>query len=78
MTETEEDDDQEDDCYQVTLHQSNLLTESCMKVFVAEAISSAILNSGATSTVARKDWMDFNVRLLIFRKAAFDHIFKFR
>ena len=44
--------------HEVTLYQSNLITEDCMKVFVAESIGCAILDSGATSTVSGKKWMD--------------------
>ena len=48
----------EDQDHQVTLFESNLITEKCMQIFVAEAACTAILDSGATSTVAGKDWME--------------------
>ena len=44
--------------HEVTLFQSNLITEDCLKIFVAESIGSAILDSGASSTVSGKNWMD--------------------
>ena len=48
----------ESDAYQVTLFQSNLLTPESMKTFVSESMSGAILDSGATATVAGRTWMD--------------------
>ena len=45
----------------MTLYQSNLITESSMKVFVAEFIGSAILDSGATYTVSGKAWVNVYV-----------------
>ena len=41
-----------------TLFQSNLIDQDCMKIFVSESISAAVLDSAATSTVAGKTWMD--------------------
>ena len=45
----------DDDPHQVTLFQSNLVTGDCMKIFVAESMCSAILDSGATATVSGKN-----------------------
>ena len=47
-----------DESHNVTLFQSNLIMEEHMKTFVAESFSSAILDSGATATVAGKTWVD--------------------
>ena len=54
----------DDDPHQVTLFQSNLVTGDCMKIFVAESMCSAILDSGATATVSGKNWMDAYVESL--------------
>lgn len=43
---------------QVTLFQSNLISENSIKTFVSESFSCAILDSGATSTVAGKVWVE--------------------
>ena len=48
----------EDYEHQVTLYQSHLLTDESMKIFVAESFSCAILDSGATATVAGETWMN--------------------
>lgn len=42
--------------HEVVLYQSNLILEEDYKVFVAESSISAILDCGASSTVAGKDW----------------------
>ena len=44
--------------HHITLYQSALIAESSMKVFVAESLSAAILDSGASSTVCGKVWVD--------------------
>ena len=44
--------------HQVTLFQSNLVTDDCMKIFTAESMRSATLDFGASSTVSGKKWMD--------------------
>ena len=44
--------------HHVTLFQSNLIDQDCMKIFVSELLSTAVLDSAATSTVAGKTWMD--------------------
>ena len=59
----EEFEDTYDDCdgqleHHVTLFQSAFIGESAMKTFVAESFSSAILDSGASSTVSGKTWVD--------------------
>ena len=43
--------------HQITLFQSNLVTDDHMKTFVSEAFSAAVLDSGAPATVAGKVWM---------------------
>ena len=59
FTETfEEFDEEVTENHQVTLFESNLITENCMKIFVAESACSAILDSGATSTVSGKAWIE--------------------
>ena len=50
--------DVDDNNHHVTLYQSNMITEDQMNVFVSESFNSAILDSGATSTVAGKTWME--------------------
>ena len=67
IQEQEQDDEKN---HQVTLYQSSLITENCMKVFVAESIGSAILDSGATSTVSGESWMDVYVDSLTPEKKA--------
>ena len=44
--------------HHVTLFQSNLIDQDCTKVFVSESLSTAVLDSVATSTVDGKTWMD--------------------
>ena len=44
--------------HHVTLLQSNLIDQDCMKIFISESLSAAVLDSAATSTVAGKTWMD--------------------
>ena len=44
--------------HHVTLFQSNLIDQDCMKIFVSESLSTAVLDSAVTSTVAGKTWMD--------------------
>ena len=44
--------------HDVVLYQSNLLTEREFKIFVAESSTSAILDCGASATVAGKVWFD--------------------
>ena len=51
----QDDEDVEDN---VTLYQSNLITDEHMRTFVSESFNCAILDSGATSTVAGKTWID--------------------
>ena len=53
---TEDDDDDKD--IEIALYQSNLITEKDYHIFVAEASASAILDSGASATVAGKIWFD--------------------
>ena len=53
--ESSEGDNQE---YDIILYQSNLLTEDQYKNFVAESCVSAILDSGASATVAGKVWFE--------------------
>ena len=45
-----------DDNHEVTLYQSNMVTDEQMKTFVAESFNSAILDSGATTSVAGRLW----------------------
>ena len=52
------------DDHHVTLYQSNLITEEHMKTFVCESFNCAILDSGATSTVAGKVWTECYVESL--------------
>ena len=42
----------------ITLFQSSLLTTVSMKVFVSKSLTAAILDSGVSSTVAGKIWVD--------------------
>ena len=44
--------------YDVVLYQSNLITEADYQTFVAEAATSAILDSGAPANVAGKIWFE--------------------
>ena len=44
--------------YEVTLYQSNMITDEQVKIFVAESLNSAILDSGATSSVAGRVWLE--------------------
>ena len=44
--------------FDIVLYQSNLLTDTDFKVFVSESLTSAILDSGASATVAGKTWFD--------------------
>ena len=53
---------EEESDHNVTLFQSTLLTDESLKVFVSESFSSAILDSGATSTVSGKVWMESYVQ----------------
>ena len=43
------------------MFQSNLIDQDCMKTFVSELLSAAVLDSAATSTVAGKTWMDWYI-----------------
>ena len=47
----------EENYYNITLFESNLVTEQDFRVFVAEASVSAVLDSGATATVAGESWV---------------------
>ena len=49
---------EEADTHHVTLFQSHLLTNEAMKTFVAESMSGAIIDSGATATVSGSVWID--------------------
>ena len=44
--------------HEVVLYQSGLLTENQYQIFVAESSASAILDSGASATVAGRVWLD--------------------
>ena len=44
--------------HQVTLFESNLITDASMQIFVVESACAAILDSGATATVAGKKWIE--------------------
>ena len=46
------------DAHPVNLFQSNLVTENDMKTLVYESLSTAILDSGVTATVAGRVWME--------------------
>ena len=46
------------DVHPVNLFQSNLVTENDMKTLVYESLSTAILDSGVTATVAGRVWME--------------------
>ena len=48
----------DDEHHEVVLYQSNLLTPADYEVFTAEASVSAILDSGASSTVAGRSWIE--------------------
>ena len=51
--------DEAESCdHHITLFQSNLITKQHMKAFVSESFSAAILDSGATATVAGKMWLE--------------------
>ena len=50
--------------HEVTLFQSSLVTDSCMKIFVAESLCAAVLDSGATATVSGRRWMETYVESL--------------
>lgn len=54
---TTEQEDEETN-YDVVLYQSNLLTEKEFQIFVSESATSAILDSGASATVAGKVWFE--------------------
>ena len=54
---TEECDDTSSE-HHITLFQSAMIPESSMKIFVAESLSAAILDSGASSTVSGEVWID--------------------
>lgn len=54
--------------HHVTLFQTTLLTEDSMRSFVSETLSSAILDSGATTTVSGKTWTDCYIDGLSSRK----------
>ena len=49
-----------DECpeHDVVLYESGLLTEEQFQIFVAQASNAAILDSGASATVAGKAWVD--------------------
>ena len=49
---------QEEDTYDIVLYQSNLITPKDYSTFIAEASVAAILDSGASSSVAGKKWME--------------------
>ena len=53
----QEEDYEEAPSYDIVLYQSNLVTDEDYRVFVAEASISAILDSGASSSVAGKKWL---------------------
>ena len=54
----EQDEEYEDEQnYDIVLYQSNLITDEDFKIFVAEASVSAILDSGASSSVTGKKWL---------------------
>ena len=53
-----EDSAEEEPSHQVTLFQSNLITNSQMKVFVSETLNTAVLDSGATANVAGQTWIN--------------------
>ena len=40
------------------MFQSDLTDQDCMKIFISESLSAAVLDSAATNTVAGKTWMD--------------------
>jgi len=44
--------------HHITLFESNLITEAHMKMFMSENFSCAILDCGASASVAGKIWMD--------------------
>ena len=48
----------EEPCYSITLYQSILLTEKDFNILVSEAAVSAILDSGASATVAGREWVE--------------------
>ena len=54
----EDSSDNPDNSHHVTLFQSNLITDDHMKAFVCESFSAAILDSGATATVAGRIWVE--------------------
>ena len=54
----EEQPEPDENSHHVTLYQSNLITDDHMKTFVAESFNMAILDSGATGTVAGKTWAE--------------------
>ena len=60
----DEEEPSNDTNHQVTLFQSNLILEDCMRTFTAESLCAAILDSGATSTVSGKKWMDIYIESL--------------
>ena len=53
-----QEDEEEDFTYDVVLYQSNLITPEDFTIFLSEASVSAILDSGASSSVAGKKWLD--------------------
>lgn len=54
----EEEEFNEESTYDVILYQSNLVLPNDYSIFIAEASVSAILDSGASSNVAGRKWMD--------------------
>ena len=53
----EEEEYEDEESYDIVLYQSNLITDDDYKTFVAEASISAILDSGASSSVTGKKWL---------------------
>ena len=58
---------EESEQYHITLYESNLITQQDFNVFVAEASTSAILDSGATATVVGECWLNSFFEFPIFR-----------
>ena len=50
--------EEEEETYDIVLYQSNLVTAAEFNVFVAESSTSAILDCGASATVAGKEWFE--------------------
>ena len=56
--------DDDEESHQITLFQSNLITNVQMKCFVAETFNTAVLDSGATANVAGKTWVECYINSL--------------